>query len=71
MVIKQNNNKVKFEKLKVGDVFRCGDIVYIRTNYITTDGGCDYDAYDLLNDDFCNFFDYNIVEKVEAELIIK
>ena len=71
MVIKQNSNKVKFEELKVGDVFRSANIVYIKTNCITTDSGYDFNAYDLLNDDFCNFRDYEIVEKVDAELVVK
>ena len=71
MIIKQCNSKVKFEELKIGDVFRCKDTIYIKTSYLTTDTGYDFDAYDLENDDFCNFSNSDIVEKVKAELVIE
>lgn len=71
MVIEENNSKIKFKELKIGDVFRCNDIIYIRTSYLTTDTGYDFDAYDLDNDDFCNFSDNDIVEKVKAKLVIE
>ena len=29
MIIEKNNSKIKFKELKIGDIFRCNNIIYI------------------------------------------
>ena len=71
MVIEEKNKNITFGEINNGDVFRRGGIIYIKTGYLTTDTGYDFNAYDLLNDDFCNFSNKDIVEKVKAKLVIE
>lgn len=71
MIIEQNNNKIKFENIKIGDIFRFDGDIYIKIPYYTTDSGYDFDAYNLSNNDIYNFYGDEIVEKVKAKLVIE
>lgn len=71
MIIKQHNNEVEFGELKVGDVFRCNGVIYIKINFLVIDSGYEFNAYDLSHDDIFNFSNNAIVEKVKAVLTIE
>ena len=69
MRIEDTNKTVNFGELAIGDVFCCGSTYYLKIPRCTS-VGYDYNAYDLSNDDYNNFFDTKEVTIVTAKLVI-
>ena len=61
-----------FGCLDPGEVFRFGKAIAMKVeeHFTDSDGGT-YNAIDLETGEFCYFADYNEVERLNAELIIK
>lgn len=81
MVIKENEiNNVPFRSLKSGEVFRFNSVLYMTIgddvttlSAIDKDGGIEYwtNAVRLSSGKVANFSSDTIVEKVDAELVVK
>ena len=71
MIIDQCNNKISFEELKTGDVFRCNNAFYIKTDCYATDSNFEFNSYDLSGNDICYFSNSDKVERMKAKLVIE
>lgn len=71
IVDSRKNREVTFDELKCGDVFRCENILYVKTKEITIQGGSYINSIRLPECDTYFWFQYNrIVEEVKHSLIL-
>ena len=64
-------NKVEFQTLDFGDVFKWEKDLFIKTFFVTTKNELTYNAVRLENGMYTYFADCNSVTPLDAELIIR
>jgi len=69
-ITRKNSNDVRFNDLRSGDVFRYGQCVCLRIRELMSDDRESVEAIDLINGDPVYIEDYEVVTKLDAELII-
>lgn len=71
MVIEESIERITFEELEDGDVFRYGSVYFLKIPKCSV-GEYYYNSYDLVNNDFCFFSDCKeIIIPAKAKLIIE
>lgn len=69
-ITRKSGNEVRFDDLRVGDVFRYGQYICLRIRELMNDDEEGVKAIGLINGDPVYIEPYEVVTKLEAELIV-
>ena len=64
------NNAVKFSDVKIGDVIKHDDHIYMKMEHIETDDSCRYNVIDLTNGQLRYLDDLNVVTPLNCDLLV-